>query len=86
LCLVLRSRIRRGNDATISGQTLHGALRQSPLPGTADAVHAVLPVVPQQGQETLEIAGQSPQLPGLQVGYRGRILELLRLVQGADTA
>jgi hypothetical protein len=57
-------------------------MRQSPLPAAPDAVHALLPLVSNEGKEAMEIARQQAQLPCLQVGHREGVLELLRLVPG----
>jgi serine/threonine protein phosphatase PrpC len=84
--MVLRARFRRGNHAPLSRQALLGPLQQQALPRAVDAVHALLSVVPHEGAPGVEIAGQSAQLQGLRLGHRARILELLRLVQGARQA
>jgi hypothetical protein len=61
-------------------------MHQSSLPRAADTVHALLPVVSYQGEEAVETDGQQALLQGLQVGHRERVLEFLRLVQGARPA
>ena len=43
-------------------------------------------MVPHEGTATLETAGQPSPLRRLRLGYRARVLELLRLVQGAREA
>ncbi len=83
LRLVLRAGLRAGDQSPLCGQALHGPLQQQALPRRADAVHALLPLVPHEGAPRLETAGQPPQLQGLRLGHRPRILELLCLVPGA---
>ena len=61
-------------------------MQQSPLPRAAHAVHALLPMVPHEGQETLEAVGQPAYVQGVQVGRRERVLEFLCLVPGARAA
>ncbi|MGH8168722.1 MAG: hypothetical protein ACREQ1_15890, partial [Woeseiaceae bacterium] len=56
-------------------------LYEQPLQKAADAFHALLPVVPDQGEETVEARRQPAQLPPVQVGHREGVLEFLRLVQ-----
>lgn len=86
LCVVLRAGLRDRNQSTFPGQALPVALYEQPLSRAADAFHALLPVVPQQGEEALETAGKQAQLPGLQMGYRQGLLEFLCLVQETVTA
>jgi hypothetical protein len=61
-------------------------MRQPAVQGTPDALHALLPLVPDQGQKTLETRRRQAQLPFLQMGHREGILEFLRLVQRAGAA
>jgi len=51
------------------------------LPGAANAIHALLPLVPYESQAAVEDRRKQTQLPRVQVGHRQRILELLRVVQ-----
>ena len=53
------------------------------MPGTADAVHALLPMVPDPGEKALENLWQQGYLCQMQLGSSQRILGLLRLVQRA---
>jgi hypothetical protein len=56
------------------------------LQGTADAVHALLSVVPDAREAPLETPGQQSQVPIVQVGHSRGFLELLCLVPGIGQA
>jgi hypothetical protein len=56
------------------------------LQGTADAVHALLPLVPDPGKEGVEAGGQQSQMPLVPLGHCSRFLEFLRLVSRAREA
>jgi hypothetical protein len=61
-------------------------MHEWPLQKTADALHALLSMVPNQSEKAVEARRQPAQLPPLQMGHREGVLELLRLVQIAGTA
>jgi hypothetical protein len=80
LRLVLRAGLRSGNHATLSRSALHGKVFKPALQRTADALHALLSVVPDASPQTLETGGKPSQVPIVPFGHRSRILELLCLV------
>ena len=80
LRLVLRTRFRGGDKPALPRQAIHDEVRERALPPAADAVHALLSLVPQQGQKALEAPGYEKPLPRVWLGYSERVLELLRLV------
>ena len=58
---------------------------QQALQETPDRFYEVLPMVQEQGEETLETGRQQATLSSLSLGNRTRVLEFLRLVQGAGS-
>ncbi len=84
--MVLRTRIRRGSHAPLSGSALRRALQQFTLSRRAHDVHALLPVVSDKGPAALEVSRWQQFVPGMQVGYRAGVLELLRMVPRAGAA
>jgi len=61
-------------------------LQQQTLSRLADAIHALLPLVPHEGAQTLEDCWYPAFVQGLSMGNRERVLELLRLVPGTGAA
>jgi hypothetical protein len=57
-------------------------VRQSTLPAAADGVHALLPLVPNEGEEAMEARRKQGNVSSLQMGHRKGLLEFLRLVPG----
>jgi hypothetical protein len=55
-------------------------LRESSLSRRAHAFHALLSLVPNQGEKAVETRSQYEAVLFLQVGYSRGILELLRMV------
>ena len=83
LSLVLRSGLRGGGYASLSGPALYGKVPEQTLWRSVDPVHAILPLVSQQGQKALEIGRFTRFLPCLRLGSHAVLLELLRMVPGA---
>ena len=80
LCVVLRSRIPAGDQQALPGQTLCRQVFESALPGTVDGAHALLPVVPGQGEKGLENSWQPAEVFSVQEWCCTGLLELLRVV------
>ena len=80
LPVVLRARVRGRDDAALLRQALQRDVPKREVPRAADAVHALLSVVPCQDQTPLEAPGQHHALPALPVGCRHEFLALLPVV------
>ena len=81
LPLVLRPRVRAFLHAQVHRQTLHGPLPERQVhPQGADAVHAVLLLVPPESSEEVEDPGIESDVRQLRLGRRPWLLEPLSLV------
>src|SRR5690606_41712255 len=80
LCVVLRAGLRGPDEPHVLGSPLHPSLRQSELPRGADAVHALLPMVPFEGQARMAAARQPDTVPFVPLGRRYGFLASLSLV------
>src|SRR5690606_21534587 len=63
LPVLLRAGLRRRDDSPVQGPPLLDHLREREVPWPADALHALLPVVPAESEAPVEAAVQHGPLP-----------------------
>ena len=87
LRLVLRPRSRFRRFKRLFRCSLCRPLQQQELrPPGPDAIHALLPLVQDQGQASLEDAGYRPQMHSVQLGDSQGLLDTLSVVREAPEA